>query len=167
MRRTISAGLGTIGALALSGCFMSDPEPPYLGFRVSTGQVEVFVPLCQGESITEISGADVTGKRRELFTAARPTVPEAGVGRVVVLGASDSGHSAWVPTGFAERKVHEEVPALPKLLEVSYRSALADSAGVVDTEKAADVQTPGQYWTRKGARTAEQISRQLKCNATR
>ncbi|MER7704636.1 hypothetical protein ABTX81_17305 [Kitasatospora sp. NPDC097605] len=144
---------------------MLDPEPPHLGFRVTEGRVEVLIPRCPGESLTGVRGADVTRKRRELFDAAAPISPAAAAGRVVVLGTSASGGPGWVPEDFAERTVHEEAPVLPRLLEVGYRSALADASGVADTANAAaEVRAPDQYWTRKGPRTAEQIDRQFRCN---
>ncbi|MFB6893665.1 hypothetical protein ACFCX4_30590, partial [Kitasatospora sp. NPDC056327] len=164
LKRALSAGLGGIGALALSGCLLSDPEPLLAGFRISQGRVEVVFPLCPGESVIGVRGADVTGKRRELFGAAGPVSAEAAAGRVVILGTPESGDSGWVPQGFAERTVHEEPPVLPKHLEIGYRSTAGAAGDVADTEKAAAAAPgAGQYWTHKGARTAEQIGRQLKC----
>ncbi|MFF7456788.1 hypothetical protein [Kitasatospora sp. NPDC008115] len=154
--------------MLLSGCFMSDPEPYYFGFRVAGGRVEVLFPLCPGEALTDVSGFDMTGKQRELFAASAPTSPEASAGRVVVLGVSDSGGQAWLPEGFAERTVYEEVPVLPKFLGVGYRSAGGGADDVTDTEKAAAaVLGPDQYWTREGPRTAGQINQQFRCNAPR
>ncbi|MFC9327382.1 hypothetical protein [Kitasatospora sp. NPDC057015] len=160
--RRISAAVGALTCtVGLSGCFMSDPDPFPFGYRMTEGSVEVFVPMCPEDRLESIRAADVSGERVELFSATRPTPSQADKGSFIIHDSR-----GWAPEGFEERQIFHSSTDLPKLLEVDYGiTSGSGAADVADLDKvAAATLEPGQYWTRNGVMTAEQINKQFHCN---
>ncbi|GGV50484.1 hypothetical protein GCM10010495_80220 [Kitasatospora herbaricolor] len=160
--KRISAAVSALACtIGLSGCFMSDPDPLPFGYRITDGRVEVFVPMCPDDHLQSIRAADVSGERIELFSATHPTPSQEAKGSLIIHDSR-----GWAPEGFEERQIFSTSTSLPKLLEVDYGIASGSSAGdVADMEKvAAATLVSGQYWTRKGVMTAEQINQQFHCN---
>ncbi|MGW4894125.1 hypothetical protein ACWEQL_17915 [Kitasatospora sp. NPDC004240] len=161
-KMALATCVATISGL-LAGCFMSDPEPPAFGYRFVDGKVEILVPLCPDDRLDKVTVADLEGDRVKMFTASDPNTEEAAKGRIVILDAR-----GWVPEGFADRQILDESAKLPRLLQISYTAVDGSGfSGAVEMEKvSAAALQPGQYWTKNGAKTADEINRQLHCSGS-
>ncbi|MEU8585747.1 hypothetical protein AB0C59_01855 [Streptomyces sp. NPDC048664] len=158
------ASLVGLVVLATAGFFvfvvrgMSDPVPPYVGFRVEGNTIDVKFPVCPSDVVHRVEVRDFTDTNEEprlLWWASEPTAAPAAPG-VVRL---------WSGEGFARHAPASAPSAPPRVLDVSYAGPSGRGAsGVLDLREASAAKTaPGQYWTEEGSRTAEQIDAQLHC----
>lgn len=130
------------------------------GARVEGEAISLKVPLCPEDEVRRVEVTDFEDTEHEepaiLWWASDPRSPSAGKG-VIEL---------WSGKGFAR---HASRPAVvPRNLDVSYTDA-AGSGGsdVLDVRLISQAQLKaGEYWTRKGPKTAEQIDAQLNCRET-
>lgn len=150
------------GAIALlgAGCGLvpSDPaDPPAFGARAEGGTIVVRIPLCASDHVRRVDVTDFEDKRerpRTVWWASGPVTPAARQG-VVRL---------WSGEGFAQ---HAGPPAsVPETLDIGYTDPSGGGLGdVLDLPaiRKASLRA-GEFWTRDGVKTAEQIDAQLGCH---